>query len=223
MSDDGDDSKSISGPQDPHVERIRPRPDEPPQPQMSLSGLLGDSDRPGHRRLYFTRSLDYYVEFKIEDVLATASIPSERAPFSGIEATEVTLKKDAVLSYTRTRRAHAPDEFDIDMRRMPRRRIRRRYMMDATNQIGTCGQDCFSEWTCQAATCNGETCATCDQNTCYGESCAQGLCDTAVTCFSNCMAITCQCTLEVECHSNFTDCASCDYPLAPGCNTIYHC
>ena len=78
MSDD-EVSKSISGPQDPHVERFRPRPDEPPQPRIALSGLLGDSDRPGHRRLYLTASLDYYVEFKIDDVLATASIPPERA------------------------------------------------------------------------------------------------------------------------------------------------
>jgi hypothetical protein len=127
MSDDAKDSKSVSGPQDPHVERFRPRPDELPQRRLSLIGFLGDSDRPGHRRLYFSTSLDYYVEFKIDDVLTATSIPPERPPFPAMEATEVTLRKDAVLSYTRTRRARPPDEFDIDLRRTPRRMPRRGY------------------------------------------------------------------------------------------------
>jgi hypothetical protein len=40
-------------PQDPFVGRVRPDPAQPPTPVVELVGLLGDSDRPGFRRLYF--------------------------------------------------------------------------------------------------------------------------------------------------------------------------
>ena len=109
MPGDADSSKSISGPQDPHVEQFRPKPDQAPQTGLTLNGFLGDSDRPGHRRLYFTATLDYYIEFKTDDVVTTASIPPERFPFPGSEATQITLRKDAVVSYTRTSRVRAPD------------------------------------------------------------------------------------------------------------------
>jgi hypothetical protein len=47
--------------QDPHVERLRPDPSQPPQRVIVLQGLLGHSDRPGYQRLYFTPELDYYA------------------------------------------------------------------------------------------------------------------------------------------------------------------
>jgi hypothetical protein len=40
-----------SGEQSPFVERLRPDPSQPPQGVSVLEGLLGDSDRPGFRRL----------------------------------------------------------------------------------------------------------------------------------------------------------------------------
>jgi hypothetical protein len=112
-----DDQKSgAERPQDPLVERLRPDPSQPPQAVLTLAGLLGDSDRPGYRRLYFTRDLDYYAEFRTEDVLGTASIPPSEPPFLGDEATRLTLKRDAVVEYTRVRSPRPIDEFDLDVR-----------------------------------------------------------------------------------------------------------
>jgi len=230
MSDDARHSKNIAGPHDPHVERFRPRPDEPPQPRASLIGFLGDSDGPGHRRLYFSTSLDYYVEFKIDDVLTAASIPPERAPFPGMEATEVTLRNDAVLSYTRTRRARPPDEFDIDLRRAPRRMPRPRYRRAAQPRAGTdratCGEECGSEQgtcgTCETCeTCAGETCVNtfCDQETCRGDTCETACvgCPTShPTCFPVCQdTLGCPVPSVIE-----TACNTC--PVHTQCQPFCH-
>jgi hypothetical protein len=94
-------------PQDPLVERLRPDPAQPAEPTKTLSGLLGDSDRPGHRRLYFTAELDYYAEFRGEDVLAYADLPPDQPPFLGEQATRVTLRRDATVAFTRTQQAEA--------------------------------------------------------------------------------------------------------------------
>jgi hypothetical protein len=106
--------------QDPIVGRLRPDPAQRPEPALELTGFLGDSDRPGFRRLYFTRTLDYYCEFRMEDVLHTAGVPAGEAPFAGEEATRLSLKMDATVEYTRTRTARPPDEFDLDVRLGPR-------------------------------------------------------------------------------------------------------
>jgi hypothetical protein len=55
--------------QDHFVERRRPDPSQPPEPVSELVGFLGDSDRESYLRLYFTRKLDYYAEFRAEDVV----------------------------------------------------------------------------------------------------------------------------------------------------------
>ena len=102
--------------QDPLVERLRPDPSQPPQVALTFAGLLGDSDRPGFRRLYFTRDLDYYAEFRTEDVLDAVSIPPEQSPFIGDEATRLTLKRDGTIEYTRVRLPRPIDEFDLDVR-----------------------------------------------------------------------------------------------------------
>jgi hypothetical protein len=201
MSDDTKNAKDLSGPQDPQVQRFRPKPEDTPQRRLALVGFLGDSDRPGHRRLYFTARLDYYVEFKIDDALAAVSIPPERAPFPGAEATEVTLREGAVLSYTRTTQARPVDEFDIDLRRLPRRTQRRPHLRAAATDWGTCGEECGSlAGTCPEATCIGATCGvTCDE-TCGGEATC------AVTCgcppSQQCTGGgpgTCNCNTEAEC------------------------
>ena len=101
--------------QDPIVGRLRPDPAQPPQPTLTMSGFLGDSDRPGFRRLYFTRDLDYYAEFRTDDVLTITTIPADRDPFRGEEATRLTLRRDATVEYTRTRTARPLDEFDLDI------------------------------------------------------------------------------------------------------------
>jgi hypothetical protein len=102
-------------PQDPIVERLRPDPAQPPEPTLELSGFLGDSDRPGFRRLYLNRNLDYFAEFRTDDVVAFTTIPAGQDPFRGEEATRLTLRRDATLEYTRTRTARPLDEFDLDI------------------------------------------------------------------------------------------------------------
>ncbi|MER5337093.1 hypothetical protein [Micromonospora sp. NPDC002717] len=109
--------RDVEGHQDPLVERLRPDPSRPPEVGLTVSGLLGDSDRPGHRRLYLTKGLDYFIEFSVSDVLDSSRIPSEKAPFLGTEATRITLKKGAHIAYTRTASVRPPDEFDLDLRR----------------------------------------------------------------------------------------------------------
>jgi hypothetical protein len=87
--------------QDPFVERRRPDPSQPPERVRILEGLLGDSDREGYKRLYFTRELDSYAEFRAEDVVYSESIPPEQSPFLGQQATRVGIRWDATLEFTR--------------------------------------------------------------------------------------------------------------------------
>ncbi|GGV46097.1 hypothetical protein GCM10010293_54310 [Streptomyces griseoflavus] len=113
---DNNASRDVEGPQDPLVEKLRPDPSQPPESGLTVSGLLGDSDRPGHRRLYLTKGLDSFIEFSVSDVLDSSRIPSERAPFVGAEATQLTLRKGAHIAHTRTTSVRPPDEFDLDLR-----------------------------------------------------------------------------------------------------------
>jgi hypothetical protein len=101
--------------QDPFVEQLRPEPSAPPLDVMILEGLAGKSDREDWARLYFNRTLTYYAEFRREDVVFTEAIPPDQSPMLGLKATRVGIKKDAVIEYTRTARAKASDEFDLDV------------------------------------------------------------------------------------------------------------
>jgi hypothetical protein len=149
-------------PQDPIVERLRPDPAQPAEAALALSGFLGDSDRPGFRRLYFTRDLDYYAEFRTEDVLLLSPIPAEEAPFPGDEATRVTLRRDATFDYTRTRKARPVDDFDLDLRLGALASVSRmRWIYTDSCELGC--PPTGSLWCNKAtdATC-AETCQTCD-------------------------------------------------------------
>ena len=108
-------AEGIDRPQDPIVTSLRPDPAQPPEPVLRMSGFLGDSDRPGFRRLYFTRSVNYYAEFRVEDVVHMAAIPANAAPFLGDEATRVALRRGATIEYTRTRTGRPLDQFDLDV------------------------------------------------------------------------------------------------------------
>jgi hypothetical protein len=108
--------QSADRPQDPIVENFRPDPAQVPTAVLRMTGFLGDSDRPGRRRLYFTRELDYYVEFHADDVLDMTTVARQEEPFRGEEATQVSLRRDAAVDFTRTRTARALDEFDLDVR-----------------------------------------------------------------------------------------------------------
>ena len=102
--------------QDPRVERLRPDPSQPPQRGRTVAGLWGNSDRDGFRRLYLTRDLSVFAEFRLEDVLDTVDVPPDQAPFVGEQATRVELREDAEIEITRSRRVRDMDEFDLDVR-----------------------------------------------------------------------------------------------------------
>jgi len=98
MADDQPDDREqgTDRAQDPLVERLRPDPGQPPAATKTLEGALGDSDRSGCRRLYFTAELDSYAEFRSDDVISAATIPPDQPPFLGEPATRVTLRRSSV-------------------------------------------------------------------------------------------------------------------------------
>jgi hypothetical protein len=102
--------------QDPYVEKVRPDPSQPPEAVRILEGFMGESDREGYRRLYFTHELDYYTEFRVGDVVFSETIPPDQPPFLGQQATRVGLRRDATVEYARTRAPRPVDEFDLDVR-----------------------------------------------------------------------------------------------------------
>ncbi|MFD4657792.1 hypothetical protein ACFWP2_19435 [Kitasatospora sp. NPDC058444] len=103
-------------PQDDFVTRSLASPSERPARALTLSGLLGDSDRAGYRRLYFNKQLDYYAEFASADVLSVETVGGDQPPFVGLDATKVTLRRDATVHFTRVESATPVDDFDLDLR-----------------------------------------------------------------------------------------------------------
>jgi len=103
-------------PQHPLVGRLKPDPSAPAERVTELIGLPGDSDRPGHQRLYLTARLDYYAEFQIQDIIYTEAVPAGQSPLSGLDVTRVSLGREATISYTWARSPQPVDEFDLDVR-----------------------------------------------------------------------------------------------------------
>ncbi len=175
--------------QDPHVDQLRPEPSAPPSDVVILEGLAGKSDREGWARLYFNRELTYYAEFRREDIVFTEAIPPDQPPMLGLKGTRVGIKKDAVIEYTRTTRAKAGDEFDLDVQLAAtplaaqpnivftepfgcpsdlNRTCGCRTQQFTESSVPTCLDTCSlrtNRTVCDQATCN--TCQTrCRQNTC---------------------------------------------------------
>jgi hypothetical protein len=222
---DKDDKRSEEGPeerpQDPLVERLRPDPSEPPTPVMVLEGLLGDSDRPGFRRLYFTRELDHYAEFRTDQVLSVETIPEDRPPWPGQEATRVTLPRDATVDYTRTRVARPLDEFDLDVRLGPAGGFGPGpATWEAECPGATWGEcptfvTCVScPDTCQITICRGRTCI--DSPTCDFEACPTR--PPAATCRRTCDTCRTRCDTCVTCNTCQTQCDTCT-PTCVTCQT----
>jgi hypothetical protein len=164
-----DDAQDTSGgsaegadrPQDPIVDRLRREPAQRPEAAVRMSGFLADSDRPGFRRLYFTRDLDYYADFHVEDAIHIETVPAEERPFRGDQATRLTLPRDAIVEYGRTHTAQEVDDFDLDvqLRRRPGR------TPPVIARLFGCPTDDTCQTQCDQPTCN--TCETqCDQPTC---------------------------------------------------------
>lgn len=210
---------------------------------VSLAGLLGDSDRPGCRRLYLTTGLDYFVEFRTDHVVGVADIPPEQLPFEGLDATRVDLVADATLDWVRRsigpadpfvlmvsdRKVQAPDpdtwqaacpavthhfgESDFDPCR---------------GGVPGTGGGVFGPFPTQAArtcaTCNQATCATCDQTTCL--TCGRGTCNTCdqttcVTCNQG-TCVTCgRLTCDRGCVATVATCASCAGTCDNTCATCW--
>lgn len=211
---------SIKGrPPDPFVAARINNPAEPPVASFSLAGLLGDSDRDGVRRLYLNTRLDYYAEFSVGDVLAVDDVGADTAPFLGLDATRVSLKRDATVNYVHSR--SGPQEaFELDAQvGLPGGvDLGGGFGTDPTDPTGgfptqltdltlqsyggpcvprTLLDDCFRTvftcWTC------GNQCFT-QQRTCFRTQCATCVtCDTCglATC-QTCNRLTCK-TCDVQC------------------------
>jgi hypothetical protein len=174
---------------DSFVERFRGDPSQPPQPVRVLEGLLGNSDREGYHRIYFTREFDSYAEFRAEDYVYREPIPPDQPPFLGLDASRVAIKRDAPVWYTQVRIPRPVDEFDLD--------IRLSGLVASTGvaaQAATaCDTHCAACPTCtcptQCATCPPTQCATCQ-----GATCPPTQCDTCGFTCNTCPGDTCGAT-----------------------------
>jgi hypothetical protein len=218
--DDPNSDEGVERPQDPLVRRLRPDPSQPPEQVQTLEGLLGDSDRPGFRRLYFTAALDHYAGFRAEDVLSIAEIAPDQPPFLGEVATRVTLRRDATVDFTRTRSPRPVDEFDLDVRlaagATPLAADDRTFGPTCNaecggglNTLNGCEQG--TEFTVCAGpitVCRGVSCdGTCREATCV--TCAT--CRTCRTCSPTCRATcgpTCR-TCRTACETCAATCVTC--------------
>jgi hypothetical protein len=230
-------------PSDPYVQQRITDPAAAVPRTVTLTGLLGDSDRAGRRRLYFTTSLDYYAEFASADVVAAIDVPADQPPFRGLEATRVELKRDARVEYTHSRVAAEDDQFDLAPRRRRSanlRRLRRLGEVDSDDGCGNtdddcppetweaecnptfdggCGTDfgCGTENDCPSGwtVCKPHTCNCTDDGTCV-QTCA-GTCHNtcAATCAHTCAA-TCANTCAATCAA--TCAGTCVHTCAGTCN-----
>jgi hypothetical protein len=90
----------------------------PAEPGAGLIGLIGESDRNGKVRLYFSAKLDHYAEFDRDAVLDYTAVPPEQSALPGLQTTRVTLQRDSRIdfTYSRTRDPANEDQFDLAVR-----------------------------------------------------------------------------------------------------------
>jgi hypothetical protein len=194
MAEPSDGSGNPRLPQHPLVDQLKPDPNQPAKRVVVLVGLPGNSDRSGYQRLYLSTKLDYFAEFLSSDVVSTETVPASDSPFSGHDATRVSISRDATIHYVRVRSPQPVDEFDLDVRlaapRAPTaagtesgRETLCGHPNGCTN--GTCHTDCD----CPTNTCHNTRCgATCDDGTCPRTQCGD-TCAGAATCCGTC--VTC--------------------------------
>ena len=175
--------------QDPFVERLRRDPSQPPQPVRVLEGLLGNSDRAGYHRLYFTREFDSYAEFRAEDVVYREPVPPDQPPFPGLDASRVGIRRDAPVWYTQVRTPRPVDEFDLDIRLA---------RLGPSRGVAAPGETAC-ETHCDACPTCANTCPATCANTC--QTC-QTRCDQP-TCPNTCQ------TCDTRCGTCFTQCGTC--------------
>ncbi|MFD8783507.1 hypothetical protein [Kitasatospora sp. NPDC059599] len=198
-------------PQDDFVARNLSDPTERPPRTLTLSGLLGDSDRTGFRRLYFNKQLDYYAEFASADVLSAEDVGSDQPPFVGLDATKVTLRRDATVHFTQVASATPVDEFDLDLRLgQPRRTGTVPTTLPGPETLpgptlDGCRTDlgCITDFDCptefntgcrHTCQCTADTACVTFDSTCRCTAdarCATAACPT--------IEVTCQCTADAAC------------------------
>jgi hypothetical protein len=225
-------AKSASGgpdepeglPQHPLVEQLKPDPAQPARRVISLTGLPGNSDRAGYQRIYLTSRLDYYAEFLTSDIVSSESVPADRSPIPGHEATRVSVGRDATIHYVRVRTAQPLDEFDLDIRlgaqsaaaAVPQRTIINGCTDTCHTACDTCPHTACDTCpptacgTChtQCGTCPADaTCAghgTCVNTQCVQQTCVFTQCNQATCVNTQCAQATC-----VTCPANATCAATC--------------
>lgn len=223
---------------DPFVAARINDPAAPAPASFQLAGLLGDSDREGYRRLYLNTALDYYVEFRTADVLAVDSVNPDQAPFVGLDATQVTLNRDARVEYIHSRPAPAADAFSVDAQAglpggfgtdtidtvtLPTDlTIQTRGCVPDTvldrclrtiQTCWTCGVRCLTQnrtcWVTGCATCFGTACQTVHNATCV-------TCETCQTCDQ----ATCQTCNQATCVTCGNTCLTCNAGTCRTCNAV---
>jgi hypothetical protein len=201
-------------PQHPLVDRLKPDPSQPAKRVIVLTGLPGNSDRPGYQRLYLTTKLDYYAEFLTSDMVHAEAVAADRSPFPGHEATRVSIGRDSTIHYIWARSPQPVDEFDLD--------IRLGTVSAAPGILPFPTRTCPDNTFC--GTCDG-TCDTC-RHTCQTcQTCpatCPATCQTCQTCPATCPATcqtcqTCQtcpgqgtCNVTCTCHRTCADTCTCD-------------
>jgi hypothetical protein len=98
--------------EDAFVEGLIHDPTQPAPPFGVFEGLLGKSPRRGYWRLYLDIELTRYLEFKEEDVLASATIPKKQSRL-GLEGTKLWLKRDATITHTITKQKKVEEFFEV--------------------------------------------------------------------------------------------------------------
>ncbi len=169
-----DEQPSQPLPQHPYVSQLKPDPAQPALRVTELTGLPGDSDRPGYQRLYLTAKLDYYAEFTVADIISAQDIPADQSPFPGLAATWVSIRHDTTIAYTWVKSPQPVDEFDLDVR-----------LGGASGAVPELAPQTAPINTCP-------TCRTCNTN------CGQNTCR---TCNTNCGQNTCTCAGQNTCNT----------------------
>ena len=90
--------------QDPLVEAIMPDPTAETPGVAVLTGYLGKSTTPNHRRLYLSRTLDRYVDLPADQILHTVQLADD-------EGTRVWVPRNLRLNYVRTVSAQVQASF----------------------------------------------------------------------------------------------------------------
>src|ERR1700759_5080825 len=87
-----------------------------PAGTVTLTGLFKNVDGTRHR-VYLTRDLGSYAEYNADDYLGSEDVPAENSPIPGVDATRVTLKRGAQVSFVHSVRTSvtADNQSDVDL------------------------------------------------------------------------------------------------------------